>query len=135
MNIFNLTYCYFYNKSEFSGPGRLKASIYVLILGGLYLLSIFEIIFVITDYKINFFSSTQGISLYKQKQLDFIYFIPCGFMTWLFYNKERSKKLLEKFHSRDEYVQQGDTNRVIIYYLIPFVVTTILMFLKQNEIL
>ena len=42
--------------------------------------------------------------------------------------------LIEKFDARDEYVQQRDTNRVILYFLIPFLITIILMFLKQKGI-
>lgn len=63
-----------------------------------------------------------------------MYFIPCAILACIFYNNKRSELLIEKFDARDEYVQQRDTNRVILYFLIPFLITIILMFLKQKGI-
>ena len=107
----------------------------MLITFGLYLITIFELNYVITDYKITFFSRPEGMSLFRWKQKGFMYFIPCAILISFFYNNKRSKLLIEKFDNRDEYLQQGDTNRVITYLLIPFILTTLLICLKQYKII
>lgn len=134
MNIFNFIYCYFYNKYGRSGPGRFTGSSFVLIAIGLYILTIFEVIYVITDYKVTFFSRPEGMSLFRWKQRGFMYFIPCVILGCFFYNNKKSERLIEEFDARDEYIQQQDTNRVILYFVIPFVITIVLMFLKQKGI-
>ena len=135
MNIFNFIYCFFYNKYDRSVPGRLIGSSFVLIAIGLYLITIFELTYVITDYKITFFSRPEGMSLFRWKQKGFMYFIPCAIFVSFFSNNKRSGFLIEKFNNRDEYLQQGDTNRVITYLLIPFILTTLLICLKQYNII
>jgi hypothetical protein len=63
----------------------------VLITFGLYLITIFELNYVITDYKITFFSRPEGMSLFRWKQKGFMYFIPCAILISFFYNNKRSK--------------------------------------------
>lgn len=135
MNIFNFIYCFFFNKYGRTVPGRLIGSSFVLITIGLYLMTIFELTYVITDYKITFFSRPEGMSLFRWKQRGFIYFIPFVIIISFFYNNKRSELLIVKFDNRDEYIQQGDTNRVILYMLIPFLFTILLISLKQYDII
>lgn len=135
MNILNFIYCYFYNKYGRSGPSRFIGSSFVVIAIGLYVMTIFEIIYVITDYKITFFARPEGMSLYRWKQRGFMYFIPFVIIVSFFYENKRSELLIEKFDNRDEYVQQGDNNRIFIYLLIPFILTILLICLKQYKII
>lgn len=107
----------------------------MLITFGLYLITIFELTYVITDYKITFFSRPEGMSLFRWKQRGFMYFIPFVIIVSFFYNNKRSELLIVKFDNRDEYIQQGDTNRVILYMLIPFLFTILLISLKQYDII
>jgi hypothetical protein len=102
MNIYNFIYCYFYNKHGRSGPGRLIGSSFVVIAIGLYVMTCFEIIYVITDYKITFFLRPEGMSLFRWKQKGFMYFIPCTILVSFFYNNKKSELLIEKFDKGDE---------------------------------
>jgi hypothetical protein len=88
----------------------------------------------VTDYKIDIFPELGG-SLFHRKQVNFIYSIPFLVITWFFYNNKRTDRILEEFNNRDEYVMQGDTNRIITYLAIPFLLTILLICLKQYEII
>jgi hypothetical protein len=134
MNIYNFVYAYFYNKAGLPGPGRLAGSSHVLFALFSHLLFIIEIIYCITGYKVHLFPDIGG-SLFHRKQVYFIYSIPFFVISWFFYNKKRTEKIVEEFSNRDEYVTQGDTNRAGLYILGPFIVTIILISLKQYEII
>lgn len=63
---------------------------------------------------------------------DFIFCVPIIIGFYFFYNNERVKRILEKFDARDEYVQQGDTNRVILYIVVPAVLTVVFALIRQG---
>jgi hypothetical protein len=134
MNIYNFIYAYFYNKAGYPGPGRMYGSGNVLIVLFIHVLFVFEIIYCVTDYKIDIFPELGG-SLFHRKQVNFIYSIPFLVITWFFYNNKRTDRILEEFNNRDEYVMQGDTTRIITYLAIPFLLTILLICLKQYEII
>ena len=125
---------FFFNKYGRTLPARFIGSSFVLIIIGLYSLAIFQFIYLITNYKITFFSRPEGMSLFYWKKKAVMFFVPCAIIISFFYNSKRSEFLIEKFDNRDEYLQQGDTNRVITYLLIPFILTTLLICLKQYNI-
>lgn len=127
MNIYNFIFCYFYNKADYPKLGRMYGSAHVLFL--------IEIIYCTTGYKIHLFPESVTGSLFHRKQVYFVYSIPFFIISWLYYNNERTEKILEKFNDRDEYIMQGDSNRAGIYILGPFLATIVLICLKQYEII
>jgi hypothetical protein len=135
MNIYDFIYAYFYNKAEYPGPGRLAGSSHVLFALFSHVLLLIEVVYCLTGYKTHLFPETISGSLFHRKQVYFLYCIPFFIISWLFYNKKRTKKIIEKFDNRDEYVMQRDTNRVILYIVVPFLAALLLVFLKQKGII
>jgi hypothetical protein len=68
----------------------------------------------------------------QRKYEDFIFCVPIITGFYFFYNNERVKRILKKFDARDEYVQQGDTNRVILYIVVPAVLTIVFALIRQG---
>lgn len=132
MNIYHFVYAYFYNKAGAQGPGRLAGSSHVLFTLFSHVLFIIEIIYCVTGFKIQLFTESIAGSLFHRKQVYFMYCLPFFIISWLFYNQKRTEKIVEKFNNRDEYVIQGDTNRIILYIVGPFLAALFLLFLKQK---
>lgn len=78
MSIFNFIYCYFYDKYGRSGPGRFTGSSFVLIAIGLYIMTILEIIYVITDYKITFFfAPRRDVTISLEAKRNYVLYTMC----------------------------------------------------------
>lgn len=54
------------------------------------------------------------------------------FVFFLFYDSKRVERLMKKYYSRDEYVQQKDTNRIIFYILVPLILSIVLAVIRQK---
>jgi hypothetical protein len=131
MNIYNFIFACFYNKVGYPELGRLARSTHVLFALFSHVLLIIDVVYCVTGYKNHLFSESIIESLFHRKQVCFIYCIPFFIYSWLFYDEKRTKKILEKFNDKDEYIMQGDSNRAGLYFLGPFLVTMVLICLKQ----
>jgi hypothetical protein len=54
------------------------------------------------------------------------------FVFVLFYDNKRVERLMEQYYSRDEYVQQRDTNKIILYIVIPLILSIVLAVIRQK---
>lgn len=135
MNIYHFIFCYFYKKNGTHIGGRISGSGHVFVALLSHILFIIEIIYCVTGFKIQLFPESITGSLFHRKQVYFIYCIPFFIISWLFYNQKRTEKIVEKFTNRDEYIMQGDTNRAILYIVVPFLAALFLVFLKQKDVL
>jgi len=126
MNIYNFIFCFFCKKYGNSGPGKIYGS-------GMLLFSILmhfnlsrEILSLLLGHKVLFFQD----NLTKGK-----YYLIYGltvFVFVLFYDNKRVKRLMEQYYSREEYVQQGDTNRIILYMVVPLILSIVLAVIRQK---
>ncbi len=137
MNIYHFVYAYFYNKVDYPKLGRIYGSAHVFLALLSHFLFVSQIINCIIDYNfVSFlFSGRVNGTLFHRKQVYFMYCVPFFIFSWLYYNKERTEKILEKFNDRDEYTIQGDAKRVCIYILGPFLAMIFLVFLKQKGVM
>lgn len=109
MNTYNFIFCFFCKKYGNSCPGRIYGS-------GMLIFSILmhfnlsrEILSLLLGHKVLFFKD------YLTKGKYYLIYGLTVFVFVLFYDNKRVERLMEQYYSIDEYVQQGDTNRVIIY--------------------
>ena len=137
MNIYHFVYAYFYYKIDYPKLGRIYGSAHVFLALLSHFLFLTQIINCIVDYNfVSFlFSGRVNGLLSHRKQVYFMYCLPFFIISWFFYNKKRTERILEKFNNRDEYVIQGDTNRIILYIVGPFLAALFLVFLKQKGVL
>lgn len=132
MNIYNFIFCYFYKKNGTHIGGRIYGSGLVVFSLLIHLYFFSELIRDISGYKFIIFPEQYGLT-YNQRKIRYIFIcIPIIVGFYFFYNNERVKRILEKFDNRDEYVQQGDTNRVILYIIVPALLTLILTLIRQG---
>lgn len=135
MNIYHFVFCYFYNKNGTHIGGRISGIGHVFVALLSHILFIIEIVYCISDYKIYLFPESITGSLFHRKQVYFVYCIPFLIILWLFYSKKRTERIVVEFNNRDEYIIQGDTNRVILYIVGPFLAALLLVFFKQEGII
>jgi hypothetical protein len=132
MNIYNFIFCYFYKKNGTHIGGKISGSGHVFVGFLMQILFLSEIIRDITSYNILIFSDNSEATYMQRKYEDFIFCVPIITGFYFFYNNERVKRILKKFDARDEYVQQGDTNRVILYIVVPAVLTIVFALIRQG---
>ena len=126
MNIYNFIFCFFCKKYGNNNSGRIYGS-------GMLFFSILmhfslarEILTFLLGNEVFFYQ----INLARGK-----YYFLFGLMVslfFLFYDSKRVKILMEKYHSRDEYVQQKDTNRIILYIILPLILSIITGVIRQK---
>ncbi len=126
MNIYNFIFCFFCKKYGNSGPGRIFGSGLVFFAILMHLLLVREIITFIVGHKVFFFATNFS----KDKLYLFAGLII--FMFFNFFNTKRASRLIEKYDSRDEYAQQGDTNRIILFTIAPMVLAIVAGVIRQK---
>lgn len=126
MNIYNFIFCYFCSKDGNTKPGRIYGS-------GMLFFSILmhfnlsrEILTFLLGRKIFFYQNNLTKSKY------YLLFGLIVFVFFLFYDSKRVERLMKKYYSRDEYVQQKDTNRIIFYILVPLILSIVLAVIRQK---
>lgn len=126
MNIYNFIFCFFCKKYGNNKAGRIYGS-------GMLFFSIlmhFSLAREITTFFWGNKVVIYQINLAKSK-----YYLLFGLMVslfFLFYDNERVKRLMEQYYSRDEYVQQRDTNRIILYIIVPLILSIVLAVIRQK---
>lgn len=126
MNIYNFIFCFFCKKYGNSGPGRIYGSgmLFFSILMHFFLTR--EIITFFLGHKILFYQNNFSKSKY------YLLYGLIVFLFFLFYDNKRVERLMEKYYSRDEYVQQRDTNRIILYTIVPLILSIIIGVIRQK---
>ncbi|MEZ0006330.1 hypothetical protein ABH942_001700 [Flavobacterium sp. 28YEA47A] len=130
MSIYNFIYCFFYKFWEKRGSdGRLTGSIHVLCALLIQLLLVREIVRSIT-----------GSIIYKlpnygeygtNKTIYLLWCIPMTICCFLFYNKNRTKRLLKKYYI--EYKDnKKNTIRILCYFVLPILVLIALGVIRQR---
>lgn len=133
MIIYNFIYCFFYKLWEKRGSdGRLNGTGVVFFTLLMHILLIFEIIFDLTGYKISLFPNHDGATYSQRKGFNFIICIPFIIAIWLFYNRNRTDRLLKEY--QDCY--NGDENktslRILLYIVLPTILLIILAVIRQK---
>lgn len=131
MNIYNFIYCYFYNLWKSKGGGRIDTSAHVLFAIIIHVLLLSEIIQDTTGFKI--------VSLYdyggagRNKYMYFLFVIPFWVALVLFYNKERTKRLLKEY--RQKYGETGSksTLKILLYVVVPVILLIALAVFRQRS--
>ncbi len=126
MNIYNFIFCFFCKKYGNSGPGRIYGSGMLLFTVIIHFALIRELISCFIDS--DFFAFSHIVDKGK-------YYFHVALITFalvFFYDSKRVERLMEKYYSRDEYVQQGDTNRVILIIVVPIILICIIMPIRQK---
>jgi hypothetical protein len=78
------------------------------------------------------FPETSGNSHLQSKGADFLICIPIVASIYFFYNNQRIERIIEKFDARDEYIQQRDPNKMILYIVVPAVLTIVFALIRQG---
>jgi hypothetical protein len=126
MNIYNFIFCFFCKKYGNSGPGRIYGSGMLLFTVFFQFFFLSEILTLFTGFKlISFISNLPKSNFYFYASL-----ITFGLV--LYFDSKRVERLMEQYYSRDEYVQQGDTNRIILYVLGSFFAALLVMAFRQK---
>jgi hypothetical protein len=126
MNIYNFIFCFFCKKDGNSGPGRIYGSEMLIFSILMHFNLSREILSLLLGHKVLFFQD----NLTKDK-----YYLIYGltvFVFVLFYDNKRVERLMEQYYSRDEYVQQRDTNKIILYIVIPLILSIVLAVIRQK---
>jgi hypothetical protein len=126
MNIYNFIFCFFCKKYGNSDPGRIYGSGMLLFTVFFQFFFLSEILTLFTGFKlISFISNLPKSNFYFYASL-----ITFGLV--LYFDSKRVERLMEQYYSRDEYVQQGDTNRIILYVLGSFFAALLVMAFRQK---
>jgi len=132
MNIYHLIYIYFYRRNGADLVGKICGSAYVFVALFMQLLLLREIITDITGSNLMIFPDTSGNSHLQSKRTDFLLCIPIVAGIYFFYNNQRIERIIEKFDARDEYMQQRDPNKMILYIVVPAVLTVVFALIRQG---
>lgn len=132
MSIYHLIYIYFYRRNGADLVGKICGSAYVFVAIFMQLLLLREIITDITGSHLMIFPDSSGSSHLQSKRADFFLCIPIVAGIYFFYNNQRIERIIEKFDARDEYIQQRDPNKMILYIVVPAVLTVVLALIRQG---
>lgn len=126
MNIYNFIFCYFYQKNGTDIGGRIFGSgmLFFTIMMHFFLLD--EVIMIMTNKKIfAFFTAIRQDNkfLFPGLMISTLFF---------FYSSKRMLILMKHFEERDEDIQRGDTNRIILYIVVPFILTIVAVAIRQK---
>lgn len=129
MKIYNLIYCFFYELSENQGrDGRLSAAGIVFFALLMHILLILEIIFDLTGHKIDLFPHYNGAAYSHRKEYNMLLCVPFMIVIWLFYNRNRTERLLKEY--QDYY--KGDENRASLRFILYVIAPTILALILSS---
>lgn len=125
MNIYNFIYCFFYRYWEKrNSDGRISGSIHVFFTAFIHFLIIVKIIWKINGiYALRFNFGQHGTS----KFMHLIWSVPILILLILFYNRKRTKRLLEEFHQKYDNNRRKKTINLFLYLVLPFIVLLILL--------
>ena len=132
MNIYHLIYVYFYRRNGADLIGKICGSSYVFVAIFMQLLLLREIITDLTGCHFMIFPESSGKSHLQSKGADFLLCIPIVAGIYFFYNNQRIERIIEKFDARDEYIQQRDPNKMILYIVVPAVLTILFALIRQG---
>lgn len=129
MKIYNLVYCFFYELAEKRGSdGRLSATGIVFFALLMHILLILEIIFDLTGHKIALFPYYDGAAYRYRKVFNILICIPFIIVIWLFYNRNRTNRLLKEYE--DQY--KGDENKTSLRFILYVIAPTILVLILSS---
>jgi len=133
MNLYNFIYCYFYTFWEKRGnDGRVVGAAHVLFTVLMHVLLVAEIIQDITGFRL---ISLPAYGQYgRNRAMYMLFLIPFWMAFWIFYNRERTKRLLKKFYQEygDE-LGKKNLQRILLYFILPVVLLIILALVRQNS--
>ena len=126
MNIYNFIFCFFCSKDGNTKPGRIYGS-------GILLFTVFFQLFFLSEI-LTLFTGIKLISFLAKIPKSNFYFYAALIVFGLvhYFHSKRVEKLMKQYYSRDEYVQQGDTNRIILYVLGSVFAALLLMAIRQK---
>jgi len=132
MNIYHFIYCFFWRKD---GGGRFYCSLYVLGTLIFHIFLITEIIRDITDFNILGWIPNYGNLYNKNKYMYILFMIPPWLAVSFFYNKKRTQRVLKEYDVKYGNEGRKNTIRVLLYILLPVLLTTILVIIRQGGVL
>lgn len=132
MNIYDFVFCFFHRYwQKRDGDGKFNGVLHVTFTIGIHLLLIYQLIEIISNVKI--FSFHNFGSYGKNK----LYFMAIGLIIlliiWPFYNRERTKRLLNEYHQK--YREAGIKNmmKILLYVVIPAILSITLTVIRQKS--
>jgi hypothetical protein len=131
MNIYNFIYSYFYKFwAKRGNDGRIVGSGHVVFTLLMHILLIGELIRDMTG--LNIVNLPNYGQSGKNKTIYFLYLLPFFVLFWLFYNRERTKRLLKEYH--DNYGEDGSKNtlKILLYVLAPTILLITLAVIRQQ---
>ena len=131
MNIYNFIYCYFFNLWKNKGGGRIDSSAHVLFALLIHVLLFAEIIQNTFGYKaINL--PDYGASG-RNKFMYFLIAIPFWITLILFYNKERTKRLLKEYNQKYGKTGIKNTIKILLLVIVPIILLIMLAVIRQKN--
>mgnify|MGYP003579408387 CR=1 FL=1 len=132
MNIYNFIYCYFFNLWKSKGGGRIDSSAHVLFAIIIHVLLFAEIIQNTSGYKAinlpDFGASGQNKFMY------FLIAVPFWITLILFYNKERTKRLLKEYNQKYGKAGIKNTIKIFLFVLIPTILLIVFAIIRQKSL-
>lgn len=131
MNIYNYIYCFLYTYWEKRATdGRVVGSAAIIFTMLIHILLIVELTHTIAGIQLFVIKSfgTYG----ENKTIYFLLGIPFWIISYIYYNRKRTKRLLKVYNK--SYSSTGILNsfRVILYVIFPAVLLILLSVLRQN---
>ena len=131
MNIYNFIYCFFYKFWEKRGnDGRIVGAGHILGVLIIHILLIAEIIQGTIGYKLIYLPNfgEQG----QNKTIYFVLAVPLWIVFWIFYNRERTKRLLKEYHQKYGEAGSKNTLKILLYVVLPAILLIILAVIRQK---
>jgi hypothetical protein len=133
MNIYNFIYCYFHNLWKSKGGGRIDTSAHVLFAMMMHYLLLSEIIRDLTGFNIVPLPDYGGAGINKYMYLLFL--TPFWIALIIYYNKERTKKLLKDYHENHGNAGRKNTLKILLYVVLPMILGITLAIIRQRNLI
>lgn len=132
MNIYDFVFCFFHcSWQKRDGDGKFNGVLHVTFTIGIHLLLIYQLIEIISNVKI--FSFHNFGSYGKNK----LYFMAIGLIIlliiWPFYNRERTKRLLNEYHQKYREAGIKNTMKILLYVVLPTILSITLTVIRQKS--
>jgi hypothetical protein len=134
MNIYNFIYCFFYLFWEKRGnDGRMVGSAHVLFTIMMQFLLLSEIIHDLTGFNIVPLPNYGGAGINKYMYL--LILTPFLVALIIYYNKNRTKKLLKDYHENHGNAGRKNTLKILLYVVLPMILGITLAIIRQRNLI
>jgi|GEM_PF-2433050 len=132
MNIYNFIYCFFYKVwSKRGDNGNISGAGHLLFAIMMHLLLLSEIIRWVAD--VNILPLPNYGTTGRNRNVWMLFIFPFWIGLCFFYNKIRTQRLMEQYKLKYGNSKWKNTIRVLLYVLLPMILTIVLSLIRQKR--